>query len=298
VRRTLDPTLDLVFKLLFASPEGEAALLSLLNAILRPPRPFQRVRVLNAEVLPDAVGDKYAVLDLLVLLDDEFYVNLEMQTASRLAFRERVLFYWSGAYRRQLKKGAPYTSLAKVVSVLILDYSELEGDRFHTTFHLREEHDGTLFTPAMEIHVLELGKRPPLGVHSVEDDLVAWARFLGAKTDGEVKEACMGHPAIQKANEILTALSAKPDVREMARRRQESLMLYQLDLSKASHDGEARGRAQGLKEGRSEEARAGILALARVLGIEVTRSRRLRIERLSLKELIELRERLTRKRSW
>jgi predicted transposase/invertase (TIGR01784 family) len=290
VRSTLDPTQDLVFKLLFASPDGEGALRSLLKAILGPEHPFERVQVLNPEVLPETVDDKSAVLDLLVRLDGDVHVDLEMQALARPSFRERALFYWSGPYRGQLKKGAPYTSLAKVVSVLLLDYPELEGNRLHSTFHLREKHDGSLLTPVMEMHVVELGKRPPLGVRSIKEDLVAWARFLGAKTDDEVKEACMRDPAIHNANEVLNALSAKAGVREMARRRQESLALYQMELSKAAQDGEARGRA--------EEARAGICGLAQVLGIDVAGDRRAQLDRLSLDQLIELRQRLIQERCW
>ena len=47
-RRTLDPKLDVVFKILFASPEAKGSLISLLTAVLRPrqvpPRP-RNVRI-------------------------------------------------------------------------------------------------------------------------------------------------------------------------------------------------------------------------------------------------------------
>ena len=46
-RRTLDPKLDVVFKILFASPEAKGSLISLLTAVLRPASPIKDVEVLN-----------------------------------------------------------------------------------------------------------------------------------------------------------------------------------------------------------------------------------------------------------
>ncbi len=49
-RRTLDPTLDVVFKLLFTSgPDSHDVLIALLTAVLRPRSPFAKVTVLNPE---------------------------------------------------------------------------------------------------------------------------------------------------------------------------------------------------------------------------------------------------------
>jgi hypothetical protein len=41
------PTIDLVFKLLFGSPENAALLIHLLNAVLDPKRPIDEVEILN-----------------------------------------------------------------------------------------------------------------------------------------------------------------------------------------------------------------------------------------------------------
>lgn len=42
--RTLDPKLDVVFKILFASPETKGSLISLLTAVLRPASPIEDVK--------------------------------------------------------------------------------------------------------------------------------------------------------------------------------------------------------------------------------------------------------------
>ncbi len=50
MRSTLDPTLDIIFKMLFA--RDEAQLIALLTAVLRPARPIAKVQVRNPEVAP------------------------------------------------------------------------------------------------------------------------------------------------------------------------------------------------------------------------------------------------------
>ncbi|MBI2373596.1 MAG: PD-(D/E)XK nuclease family transposase, partial [Deltaproteobacteria bacterium] len=47
MRSTLDPTLDVVFKMLFAAPENRDILIALLTAVLRPASPIRSVEVRN-----------------------------------------------------------------------------------------------------------------------------------------------------------------------------------------------------------------------------------------------------------
>jgi hypothetical protein len=67
----LDPTLDVVFKLLLTSrPESREVLEALLTAVLRPKKPFKRVTVRNPELVRDAPADRGAVLDIFAELAD------------------------------------------------------------------------------------------------------------------------------------------------------------------------------------------------------------------------------------
>ena len=73
--------------------------------------------------------------------------------------------------------------------MLGVDYVELDTPRFHSTFRLLEVHQHFPFSDALELHVIELPERNQLlDVTRQEDaDLLAWARFLGATSDEEVK---------------------------------------------------------------------------------------------------------------
>ena len=50
MRSTLDPTLDVVFKILFARPENRDVLIALLTAVLRPRSPITEVEVVNPDI--------------------------------------------------------------------------------------------------------------------------------------------------------------------------------------------------------------------------------------------------------
>jgi predicted transposase/invertase (TIGR01784 family) len=127
-RRTLDPTLDVVFKMLLTrGPESHELLVSLLTAVMRPRSPFAKVVVRNPELPAADLLDHGVVLDLSAQLEDGTLVDIEMQSDKRPAFRERALFYWARLYGSELERGADYHALRPVVSVLFLDYRELAG---------------------------------------------------------------------------------------------------------------------------------------------------------------------------
>lgn len=82
---TLDPTLDIVFKLRFGGPESQPILVALLTAVLQPQGPITEVTVLNPGIPKQNVGDKGIELDLLAHLDDGTQANVEIQAKGRTA---------------------------------------------------------------------------------------------------------------------------------------------------------------------------------------------------------------------
>ncbi|MBI4701293.1 MAG: hypothetical protein HY744_09060, partial [Deltaproteobacteria bacterium] len=60
----LDRTLDIVFKMLFASPDAHQPLCSLLSAVLCPATPIAQATVLNPELPREGWDELGAVLDI------------------------------------------------------------------------------------------------------------------------------------------------------------------------------------------------------------------------------------------
>ena len=288
MQKLLDPTLDVVFKLLFTSgPDSEVALRGLLAAVLAPPRPIVSVTVTNPQLAGVELTDKGIVLDLLLELDDGTQIDLEMQADKRPAFRKRALFYWARLFGGQLERGDDYGKLKPAVSILFLDYRELPGDRLHSIFHVLEAHDHSRFSDAFEIHVIELPKLDDAlraADRAGDDALLRWSKFFNAETI----DPAMSDPAIQKAQGILERLSADPATQELARQR--ALQTYQIELSAALDEGDERGHRRGL--------RTAILDLCQAYEITPTPEQRAELDGLDIQELDALRVRLKQDRRW
>lgn len=189
-------------------------------------------------------------LDLRVRLQGGEQVDVEMQTQRHIALRPRVLFYWGRLYTGQLLRGEPYSGLQRCAVVLIADFVELDTSRFHSMFQARERSTGELLTDHLELHVLELPKLRDALVGMDEPALAAWCRFLAAETDDELEALAMQHPILKDAKDALDRLSADPDARERAERREIELKLYEYGATTLRAEGRAEGRVEGRVEGK------------------------------------------------
>ncbi len=269
----LDPTLDVVFALLFGSSNNRGLLVPLLTAVLQPCVPIGDVTVLNPNLSKQLVSERGAVLDVLVRLRDGRRVDVEMQSREQRSLLPRVLYYWAGMFRGQLEKGDDFTDLSPCVSILIAKHRELPGTRYHSTFRVLEVHDQALFSPELELHTLELPKLRPRSTGRRDPEVVNWGRFLAARTEQELEELAMTDPIFDRAKEALEVLSADPEAQELARRRQLALWETRRQEALARQEGERlgekRGRAEGERAGEARGLRQAVASVCEVLGLEV-----------------------------
>ena len=272
---TLNPTLDIVFKLLFGSPKSHRILVDLLTSVLQPTSPITNVTILNPGIPKQSVRDKGIVLDLLVRLTDGTQINIEMQAESKPGFRNRAMYYWARTYANQLHKGDIYTDLKPVVVIVFTGYRELAANRLHSVFHVLEVHDHVRFQDAFALHLVELPKIKDADVVRQSTPAVGrWARFLGARTDEERDEVAKEDVMVSEAQTILEELSSDEEVRRLAEERELALRFYEMDLRLAREQAEATGREKGREEGREEGKAQGraeaILQLLSARGIQPT----------------------------
>jgi predicted transposase/invertase (TIGR01784 family) len=249
VRHTLDPKLDVVFKLLFADERNRELLISLLAAVLEPAQPIADVLVLNPDTPKETVVDKGAVLDVRVRLSDGTQANIEMQATRHQGLRQRALFYWARLYTAQLGRGDGYVDLAPTASIFILGFSELAGARYHSTFRLLEAHDQSRLSEDLAIHVLELTKLPPGSPAATDRPVLRWAKFFAAQTDQELEQLAMLDPDMTRAKSALERLSKDPAAQELARERELAAWNYERTLKLARQEGIEAGIKKGIEQG-------------------------------------------------
>ena len=243
----LDPKLDIVFWMLFGAEQNRHLLISLLNAVLRPPVPIQSAEVEHAEPERLGVDDKSIALDVRVRLANGEQIDVEMQTQRHPALRERALYYWARLYAGQLQRGSAYTDLRRCVVIWITNFNELPEPRFHSIFSVREARSTASLTDHLELHLLELPKLRDALDGNDEPSLVAWGKFLSATADEDLETLAMENPVLKQAKDALDRLSADPESRVRAEQREMALISYELGLSAARREGRVEGKAELLK---------------------------------------------------
>jgi predicted transposase/invertase (TIGR01784 family) len=233
----LDPTLDIVFKLLLI--RTEVLLLDMLEAILA--RPIERLTVLNPEVLGELPSDKQVVLDIRVVLQGGSRVDVEMQVRTSPALRSRLVYYAARDYADQLYRGDGYDQLTPTVVIawVVEPLPELP-QRLHSVFELRERHTHALFGDQLAIHVLQLSALTASGTVGYDPRVERWARFLAAREDAEYEQLASEDPIMSIAKQALDHLSQDPVVHRLARERADAMKLYELDLAACRAEGEAK----------------------------------------------------------
>jgi predicted transposase/invertase (TIGR01784 family) len=285
-RWTLDPKLDVVFKLLFGSERNKPLLISLLTAILDPPAPIVDVEVLNPEVTKEAVETKASVLDILARLQNGLQVNLEIQAASQGWRMDRGLYYCTRVYSGQLQRGDEYSELKPVVGIFILGFSELESAHYHNKFELLEATTGERLTDQLSLHIIELPKLPPGPPAANGPAVLKWSKFLAATTDEELEQIAMSDPELRQANDALHLLSSDPKARRLAEERRLADINYRTGMKLAR------------EEGREEALREAVLHLCGIFGVEPTKEQRERLQTADPEQAQQILDHLAMHRSW
>ena len=172
----LDLTCDWAFKYLFQNHPD--LLVRLLNDILQ--EDITSVEFRNTELTEMSSQDKRILFDLLCRTPGGT-ILVEMQRASRLDQRDRLLFYGSRLVTRQVKRGDEKYVLAPVKVICIMNYeddhpdSPVEKILYH--YSLREVETAEPFGDRMSFYLLEL---PRIMRYTDEYDspVAGWCRIF------------------------------------------------------------------------------------------------------------------------
>ena len=191
--------------------------------------------------------DKLGILDVHVILNGEIQIDMEIQVAQFLFWRERSLFYLSKMYSDVILAGEGYQVLGKCIHVGILDFILFEEDEeYYSCFHLWEDKRRRIYSDKLEIHIVEL---PKLAEHEYpETALLKWARFFNAEKKEEFEMVAKTDPHIQKAYDQLLYMSGNEEKRLLYEARQKALNDYNTQMYSNWHDGYSEGEEKKLIE--------------------------------------------------
>jgi predicted transposase/invertase (TIGR01784 family) len=247
----LNPTTDLVFKLLLQRDKDLVLLRSMLECVLEPKSPITEIEILNPELEKDYPVDKAIALDVRAKLKDLTRIDIEMQAEVRARSASRFLYYWSREFGQGLQRGDDYRLLTPVTSIIWLAENLLKAEQFHGVFHLSEDTTREHFSDNIEIHTLELKKLHLLSTAN-HPRLHRWARFFLARSEQEFESLAKEDPTMDTAKKSLEDLSADKNVRERAYERETALRGHLHTIAAERAEGRVEGRVEVRVEGQRE----------------------------------------------
>ena len=238
----MKPKVDFCFKELMEFEEVRQGFIAAVLGI-------EPEEVIKTELLPTHLRvrhnkDKLGILDVRVILNGDVQLDMEIQVAKFLFWRERSLFYLSKMYSDVILAGEGYHVLGKCIHVGILDFILFEEDEeFYSCFHMWEDKRRRKYSDKFEIHIVEL---PKLAEHEYpETALLKWAKFLNAEKKEEFEMAAKTDPHIRKAYEQLLHMSEDGNKRLIYEARQKAIYDYNTQVYSNWHSGYEQGEENG-----------------------------------------------------
>jgi len=286
----IDPKVDYAFKRVFGDERNVDILVHLLNAILSLPEPIVSVELLNPFSPQDFQEDKLTVLDVKARDNAGRLINIEVQLLLRYHFVSRVLYYWAGLYRQQLRQGDDYSELRPTISIcLVNEILFPQVDDYALRFTLRDLQYGVCLCDDLQIHLLQLPKFQRK-LEEITTPLEHWLYIFqhGESMDPNQLPRQLSGASYHRAMKELEMLTQD----ETERERYESRLKAIRDERGMLLRGLEEGRAKGLAEGRAEGIRQGEL-IGQIRQTEKLLSRPISPhEQLASLSLDELRQRL------
>ena len=249
MKKTLSPKLDVVFQALFGEVGSERITKGFLETILN--KKIEKIDLSKNPILRrEFKDDKLGGLDILAELDGKEKCNIEMQVIDSKNVIERILYYWSRLYSRQIKIGQDYSLLERTIIILITDFKieGLEELDYHSTWKIIETKGRKrILTEKLEIDIIELPKIE--GKEKESGRLLDWLYFLENPKSRRVTEKMEESKEIKEAVEKLDNLSEDERMQRIADLREKAILDEKAIYAKGLDD----GIKEGLEKGKQKE---------------------------------------------
>lgn len=266
--KTLSPKLDVVFQALFGEVGNESITKGFLETILE--RKIDSIDLSRNPILRREFKDeKLGVLDIIAKLDENEICNIELQIVDKKNIIERILYYWSRLYSRQIKSGEYYKILQKAIVILITDFKleNLEELDYHSRWKIMEDKQGKkiILTQKLEIDIIELPKI--IGKEKEQDNLLDWLYFLENPKSERVTKKMKENENLKEAVKKLDNLSEDEKMQRIADLRQKAIMdekaIYEKGLEIGIEKGIQRGMEKGIEKGIMEGSQKEKIEIAK-----------------------------------
>ena len=236
------PKMDIIFQAIFGEVGSENITKDFLEKILK--RKIEKISLDKNPILRrELKDDKLGVLDIITELDGKEKCNIEMQLIDKNNIIERMLYYWSKMYTRQIKAGDDYNKLEKTIVILIADFNikGLEEVEYHSTWKIIETNSvkKLILTDKFELDIIELSKIK--GRENEKDQLLDWLIFLENPESERVARKMEENKNLKEAVEKLDRISEDEKMQRIIELREKAIRDEHAIYAKGLDDGVEKG---------------------------------------------------------
>ena len=255
----IDPLVDFAFKKIFCSEPNKDLLIAFLNGVFRGRKHITDLKYSKNEYPGDTDAEGGAIFDLLCITDKGENFIIEVQRGKQEHFKQRTLFYTSRLISDQAPKGRRADwgyNVTEVYLIAILEDFVLEDSPADSYIHdvsLCYNESGEIFNDQLGYTYIELRKFVKTA-EELENDLDRWLYILKNMSSMDKIPVYLRKPIFEKLFNIA----------EYSNLTKEDRMLYDSSLKRkwdnknvldyAIKEGEIKGRAEGITEGKLEVA--------------------------------------------
>ena len=237
-RKKYSPKIDIIFQAIFGEVGSENITKDFLEKILK--RKIEKISLDKNPILRrELKDDKLGVLDIVTELDGKEKCNIEMQLIDKSNIIERMLYYWSKMYTRQIKAGDDYKKLEKTIVILIADFNikGLEEVEYHSTWKIIETNSvkKLILTDKFELDIIELLKIK--GRENEKDQLLDWLVFLENPESERVTRKMEENENLKEAVEKLNKINEDEKMQRIIELREKAIRDEHAIYAKGIDDG-------------------------------------------------------------
>ena len=256
--------MDIIFQAIFGEVGSENITKDFLEKILK--RKIEKISLDKNPILRrELKDDKLGVLDIVTELDGKEKCNIEMQLIDKNNIIERMLYYWSKMYTRQIKAGEDYDKLEKTIVILIADFNikGLEEVEYHSTWKIIETNSvkKLILTDKFELDIIELSKIK--GRENEKDQLLDWLVFLENPENERVTQKMKENENLKEAVEKLDRISEDEKMQRIIELREKAIRDEHAIYAKGIDDGIEKGIQKGFEQGKNKGAKEKEIQIAK-----------------------------------
>ena len=201
---------------------NESVLRGLISSLLHlPPDEIQSIQIMNPVLPGESISSKEFILDIQIFLNNNTYLNLELQVENEGNWPDRSLSYLCRSFD-QLYHGQPYETALPTIHIGILDYDLFpESPAFYTKNMIMDTITHKVFNDKFILSVLCLTQR---NLATEEDRLWkidTWAELFKAKTWEDIRMITQTNHTLTNAAESLFQYNSDDIIRQRCRARED-----------------------------------------------------------------------------